>query len=892
MNCIDLQQPNTYASHRHGHPQNGSRFSWGLLFLVSMGIWGLPVAPSVGQPDKIELSPVVSKLLDDSVATDSQRRAMALFHGQWNRLENPTTAERAQMALYRYDLTNPDLLDPNVSPLIRGHALWLQGDCEAAIELLKDETSAQATLVTAKALEDLGRTGDAVARLEPLRDQLRKQNFNDAAELTATAQAIVMLARLQGRPAQDYQLAMSLFGQVHDELDPLYWPAFVAEAQLLSEKDNGPEAAKALFDALELNPTCARAWYLLGRLAIGGYDFNTAEHCLSELRNIYSQHLLADVLETELFLTQKDPDAAMQTVKVALDRYPQHLKLLTLLAATQAMKFDASSLASTLDHYEQQSPHSPLAFYTVGRFLSMARQYDASEKMLREATQRAGNWPAPRIELGFLLMQRGDEANAMTELRHAVRLDPFNRRASNQLKLAEELQNYQEIRTEHFIIRYQSGIDQVLAQDMPEELERIYRHLTKVFEYRPINPTVIEILPDEERFAVRITGMPDIWTIAACTGDLIAMTPPRTGVGLGGPFDWVRVIEHEFVHTITLNQTHYRIPHWFTEGCAVSQEPGDRHYPECMLLAQAYAKNRLFDLSTINWAFVRPQTPQDRPLAYAQSSWIIQYITETHGFGAIIKMLEQFRDGATNTQAIRAATGQDDLQLMDSFRIWAGKQILTWGLGSKADALAEELPQLAADEDISAKLNQLLERHPNQPDLLKAVAQNAIANGDADQARQAVLQYAATRPVDPWSDEQLVKLAILTHRPNEAIASLEQLDRQETKSGQWAHQLVQIHRSNGRLDLAAGAIKRALRREPYHAGYRELAATIDLQAGNLKSALAQLQTMVILEPDRAIHHVRLAALYAKMGRPQDATRAAEAAKDIDPEASVETFFDQ
>jgi hypothetical protein len=94
---------------------------------------------------------------------------------------------------------------------------------------------------------------------------------------------------------------------------------------------------------------------------------------------------------------------------------------------------------------------------------------------------------------------------------------------------------------------------------------------------------VIEVMPDHERFAVRITGMPFVHTIAACTGPVIAMEVPREGPPSKhmGLFDWPRVIQHEYTHTITLGQTRNRIPHWLTEAAAVSMEPAPRSYDTC-----------------------------------------------------------------------------------------------------------------------------------------------------------------------------------------------------------------------------------------------------------------------------------------------------------------------
>src|SRR5690606_22685139 len=146
--------------------------------------------------------------------------------------------------------------------------------------------------------------------------------------------------------------------------------------------------------------------------------------------------------------------------------------------------------------------------------------------------------------------------------------------------------------------------------------------------------------------------------------------------------------------------------------------------------------------------------------------------------------------------------------------------------------------------------------------------------------------YAAARPVDPWADEQLVVLGLQLARHDQALASLEQLDRQESQTGAWAAQLAKLYRASGQLDAAGAAMRRALHREPYNASYRELAGAIALQRSDLDAALQHLRVMTLLEPDRAIHFVRLAALYGKRNEPEKAREAAEAARQLDPKAAV------
>jgi tetratricopeptide (TPR) repeat protein len=815
----------------------------------------------------IKLSPAVSELLGDAVTSAPQRRALRLFHGQWDDLGELSITEQAQLAYQRFDLGHRALADERVAKLLRARAALGRGEAAVALALVAGHSSVEALFIAARAQVELGRRDRAAAVLGRLPSKTAIAGLEDAAELTAAAEALALLARLEGRAAASYHEIMQLLGKAHGELDRLYWPAHLAEAALLMDKGNYPQASKAVIAALQLNPRCSEAWYHLGTLAVQGFRFDAAQRCVEKLQQIHQPHLLAELLATESALAQHDVAAARLALGPAIARLPQQRMVSALSAAIEALAFNQAGLDQALTRFDSLSPSNPLAYALVGSYLSAARQYESSEVMLRRAIELEPNWSQPRVTLGLMLMQAGAEERARVELAEAVRLDPFDVQAGNQLKLVEQLLGYEQIRSEHFIIKYRAGIDEVLARDMPARLEQIHRQVTGIFEFVPSRPTLIEIMPDEQYFAVRITGVPDIWTIAACSGDVIALTPPRIGARQRGTFDWPRVLRHEFTHTVTLNQTNYRIPHWFTEACAVAMEPGARDYATCKLLAAALKADELFDLSQINWAFVRPARPQDRPLAYGQAHWMLEYITTTFGHHAIVTMLGQFKQGATAEQALIAATGVDADQFMRQFKVWARTQVRQWGLGSYSQG-------------------------NTTPDQLEAIARQALAADDAPAARSAVLRYANARPVDPWGQRVLKDLALAAGRTDEAIAALEHLDQQEQSAGTWAYQLAQLHRRAGRFDLAAGAAWRALYREPYNGTYRELAAAVALQRDENEAALHHIEALVMLEPERAIHLVRLAATYLRLNEPRKARAAAKAARKLDPEAPVARFLDR
>ncbi len=737
---------------------------------------------------------------------------------------------------------------PDVPASLKAQVALHRGQPQKALDILKDQDTLHIALLKAAAWEQLGQTGKAMDVLVPWHEMVKAKQPSTAEALTHAGNLLVKLATLQGRPAQDYTRAMKWFSKATHELDRLYWPAYLAQGQLLLEKDNRPEAAKALMDVLSLNPQSSRAWYELGRMAMGGFAFDKAQECEQKLRAINPKHLWADLLQIELLLVQHDLPAAQKVLDQATTRFGEHRQIVALEAAAAAIGFHEEPMQNALARFEKLSPGNPLALATVGRFLSLARQYDRGEALLRQAIALTPNWPEPHSELGLLLMQAGDEAAAAQALREASRLDPFNKRVQNQLELAEHLLRFEVIRTPHFIIRYPKGMHEVLARDMPEELERIYRDITEVFEHEPTKPTQIQIMPNERWFGVRITGIPEIWTIAASTGSVIALTPPKRGTRQRGPFDWARVIRHEFVHTVTLSKTQNRLAHWFTEACAVAMEPGRRDDQTCQLLASALQKDKLFNLQNINWAFVRPKTPTDRPLAYAQASWMYEYITVTFGHQAILKMLDQFAQTRDSAEVIQVAVGQDTKTFMAGFKQWATDQVHQWGLGDKSyKALLKE-------------------------------AHLALSRDEPQAAREAVLRYANARPTDPWPHHELARLGVASGRMNEAIGSLEYIDDNEQSTGQWAWQLAKLYRRDKQWAPATRAINRALQREPYNGTYRELAAAIALQSGQPQQALFAIESLTMLEPDRAIHWKRLAALATRMGKTGLAKQATIKAK--------------
>jgi tetratricopeptide (TPR) repeat protein len=869
----------------------------GLILLL---LPGLLLAQLQEQPAKDEtqvpLSPVVTRLLNDPINTEAQKQQLSLFHGQWELIDTTklTLEQRAELALMRYDLHAIEFADNKTPAVLRAEAANLRGEPEEAVKLLIEPQSLREVLTKCAALETLGKLDEAAKLLTPWREKLQKHLPETAADLTRAGQLLSELAVLEGLPARDYQLAMNWFSQARSQLDRLYWPAYLAEAQLLCDKGSRMQAIGAIMETLPLNPNASEAWLLLGRMSVESFQFEKAAECVKKLRDINPIHLLADELEVRSLLAQRDIASVSPILEAALKRYPSQRNLLALEAAMYAMQFDHAGLDKTLAAFEKMSPGNPLALATAGEFLSFARQYDWGEQLLRKAIAMQPNWPKPRSELALLLMQAGRDDQAFGELEKAAKLDPFHKQVQNQLELAQEMKGFLTARTDHFSIIYPSGPDEALALDMTVMLDGIFNTVTTSFAHEPKHITQIQIMPNERWFGVRITGIPEIWTIAACTGDVIAMTPPKTGARQRGAYDWARVIQHEFTHTVTLDLTHNRLAHWFTEACAVAMEPGGRDYHTCQLLADNLTNDTLFDLKSINWAFVRPEKPTDRPLAYAQANWMYDYIQETFSHDAILAILKGFASTNDSSQVIQDVTGQDEPTFMKGFKIWAQKQVQSWGLGPQDgdEALKPIFKAFAQGiQPPQAVLDKLITDHPRHPEVLRLIAEKAMQANNPVAAKKAVYDYAKVRPVDPWSNKQLVILSQQIDDKDMLVGALTALDENEQSTGQWAFQLARLHAKQKRWPQSLASAKRAIQREPYNADFRENAATMALMNKDMDAAMHQIRALTMLEPDRSIHWARLAALAKRMGQTDLSSDAAKKAVAIDPNSPAKKLLD-
>ena len=446
---------------------------------------------------------------------------------------------------------------------------------------------------------------------------------------------------------------------VHDlypdavQWEPAYWPAHFEAGLLFLEKYNRADAAKEFKAALEINPNAAEVHAAMARLAIEHRDVEQAEASLRRAMEINPNLLDAWLLKADLVWANFQPEEAQTLLeKNVLPLNPVSEQTLGRLAACFAIRLERGPLVRPGDgpgkpshgadgktrfdrlvrEATARNEHAGEFFVALASWLEDRHRFEEAEKFYREAVRRMPKLIGPVTQLGLIAMQNGREAEAKKVFGEAFKADPFNVRVNNSLEVLELLKRFETVENPQVVIKFDRQ-DRKLAQCAARYIERTYPQLCAQFGYRPPQKPLVEIFNEADGasghqwFSTRMTGLPYLDTVAASTGHIVAMASPNDS-HRGSRFNWARVLKHELVHVITLQQTDFNMPHWYTEGLAVWSE--DRPRPQIWneLLVQRVPAGKLFDLGSLNLAFARPQSSEDWQMAYCQAELYVEYMLD------------------------------------------------------------------------------------------------------------------------------------------------------------------------------------------------------------------------------------------------------------------------
>lgn len=725
-------------------------------------------------------------------------------------------------------------------------------DAEAALKA--DDGHFLARWVRARVLRDKGDTARADQEVRWfVRTYTARSNADndvtDPDELLLVAQAGAENARWHNLATQ---FRFILNDVIADALkaDPDFWPAEYFAGTMLLEKYNRPDALEAFDKALKLNPNAAEPYAGRAVAALQKFEVKDAEALADQALKLNPKLPAALRAKADVRLIGGELAEAEKLLLAARAVNPRDAATLGRLAACYVMSRKGPEFAAVVKDAEGYDAKPGQFYYELADALEDRRRYAQAEEYFKKAAELRPMFAGPRAALGMLYLRLGREADGRAILTKAFDADPFNVRVANSLKVMRHLDRYAVIQTPHYEVKYDPEHDKVLAEFAAEYLEEVHAELRRQFGYEPPGRTPFEVFSSHEMFSGRTTGLPDLHTIGACTGRVVAMASPRAK-GVGKPFNWGRVIRHELTHVFNLAQTEYQCPHWLTEGLAVRNEKMERPTNWTQILRDKLDAGELFTLDTVMLGFVRPRGPDEWTLAYCQSQLYVDYMTKTYGDSTVAKLLDAYRDGRDTGSAVRAACGVDQAAFETGYKAYV-EDVLRPYRATKKGKAAEEKPLTFAQLEAAHK------KDPADADLAARLAEQYLRRGKTAQARKLADGVLAKQKGHPVAAVVKARLLSLAGDDDAARGILEEAIKATPDNPRLLLAVGRYYVEAKEYDKAAEAFEKGRKAAPLDGDWLEQLARIYGETKETEKQVSVLKELVARDPDELDGRLKLA----------------------------------
>jgi len=718
--------------------------------------------------------------------------------------------------------------------------------------------------VAVRLLDARGEAKQAVAACKWFIDyhnEHKAKHEGNAAALLLIGQAAERYYRAVARGEDLKQGLDDVINELYEgafKADPKCWQAPWLEGRLFLSGYQEGDALKELNRAHVINPRAAEVLVTLGQADLQGYKLAAGRAKAEEALEINPRFAPAQVLLADLNISDERFTDALAAARRAVAEDPKDEEALGRLAAAYRLVVDPVGASATEAVALAVNPR-PAAFYAaVGERLADRRKYHSAERAFLLSIAADPDQAAPRIGLGMLYMQIGREAEARDLFAAAFDADPFNVRADNMIKVLKHLTTYTPVKSEHYSVLVAPDQDALLGKYMAKYLESIHGELTTKFGYTPPGLTQIEILRNHQWFSGRTTALPFIPTVGACTGKVVALASTAK---MPKPYNWSRVLKHELVHVITLQQTDFNIPHWYTEALAVESEGSPRPQQWNKLLLDRVPKRNLLNLDTINLGFIRPKVPDDRQMAYCQAQLYAQYMLKRFGPTSLIKLLDAYRRGIATDKAI-----------VECFKV--EKADFEKGYLEFLDGVVKTIRTRVKDEEPVkfSELERKAKAKPGDADLNARMAYEHFARRDLKAARPFVDKALKTAPHHPLASYVKARMLQAIGDNDEALKVLEPALDPEKPNERVVDLLAELQMKAGKLGEAERLYELARKDDPFHTKWIAGLARVHLRQKDDPKFLGDLAMIAANDADDLDVRRELADRLLKRGESAQAGR--------------------
>ncbi len=517
-----------------------------------------------------------------------------------------------------------------------------------ARKLFPDDSTFQ--VMEGELLQDAGRDDEAKALFDAVIAAAKARVFRKAADLVALARADLFYPggeKWAERALVDAQKA-----------DPKLLDAYLWLARVYRRLDLPTDSDRELKDALELRKSWPAILVERARTAdlrLGQAD-DVKKAAVAKVLKINPRHPDGLFLSGMEAISEGRLEEAKRRFERALEVNPRHKEALSGQAALAVFHGDIAARETIQKRVMNLDPTFGEFHRIVGEALSSRwRWAEALVELRQGARLEPANW---RIwdDLARYALYLGEEKEGLKALEAADAAAPAGRVWRNNMHtmMSELAENYETLRTRHFVLKLHKKEAKVLARYLPDFVDASYDLFVDRYGYEPKTPILFEVLRRHSDFSVRTMGTLGLGALGVCFGPTVMMDGPLAQKP--GSYNWEATAHHEIAHVFTLNKSRHRVPRWLTEGLSsweeVRMNPSWGRDMEIQL-HNALHNGKILKVLEFDAAFRTSRIG----FAYYQGSLVSRWIEETRGIEAIRRMLALYGEDKDTREVLREALG-------------------------------------------------------------------------------------------------------------------------------------------------------------------------------------------------------------------------------------------
>lgn len=646
---------------------------------------------------------------------------------------NPVSAQEPD---YR-KLADEHYLPQAAEMLQRGEYRQLESICKEFIR--QGQTNPKWQIYRLQAVERQGRLAEVV---EELPDLLEKHNenlpflaeahdwyadFGQEAEAKAVLDQVnkIALAKpLKDRSAEELvalgRTAYALGADPNRVMEQFYDSAkkreeglvatYLAAGNLALKKYDYARAAKEFREGLKQAPQDPDLRFGLAKALFP----SDREEALAQVERVLSfneSHVDALLMRAEHYLNSERYDEAQAIVELVEAIQENNPTAWSFQTVIYQLRDNNSAAANAAQAKALESrPENPLVPHLIGRCLSRRYRFAEGSELQRQAIAWDSDFTQAKLQLSSDLLRLGREEEAWKLAEEVHEADPYNVLAYNYTVLRDQLDKYDTLESEHFVIRMTQEDKNIYGDRVVEILEEAREVLCAKYDMELQEATLVQIFAEQQDFAIRTFGeLGGAGYLGVCFGTVITMNSP--GSGASGFSNWEATLWHEFCHVVTLTATKNYMPRWLSEGISVYEEIqrnpiwGQHMTPQYR--ARILDGERMSKVAELSSAFLNVQSGEDLMFAYYQSAMVVDFLISKYGQDAFNSILRELAKGTPINAAIAAYTEKMEA-LEEHFVTFAQEKANAYG----SDLIWSEVPDLET-RDLNF-MAAFLEETPNQ----------------------------------------------------------------------------------------------------------------------------------------------------------------------------------